>query len=130
MSTQQFQKDDIIVDYHGKYPTTTRVEEYLAEDGVSSEYVLVVAGPPKRIIDATNEVCEEHTSNRCLGRLANHVTQKTNNVEANMMSTEVTIYANEPPIRVAVFKARRVIQPFEHLRYDYGDKIAQEMLTN
>ena len=67
-----------------------------------------------------------------MGRLANHATQRKNNAdnrEANMKSTSILLDYTDPPVRIAVMKARRQIEPFEQLRFDYGDKTAQELFT-
>ena len=67
-----------------------------------------------------------------MGRLANHATQRRNNAdngEANMKSASILLDHTDPPLRVGVMKARRQIEPFEQLRFDYGDKTAQELFT-
>ena len=67
-----------------------------------------------------------------MGRLANHVTQRRNNAdnrEANMKTTSIILNNTDRPLRVAVMKARRQIEPFEQLRFDYGDKTAHELFT-
>ena len=91
-----------------------------------------VAGLPKRIIHASSEICVDHPQNLYMGCLANHATQRRNdadNREANMKSTSILLDRTEPPMRVAVMKARRQIEPFEQLRFDYGDRTAQELFT-
>ena len=67
-----------------------------------------------------------------MGRLVNHATQRRNNAdnrEANMNSTSILLDHTDLPLRVAVMKARRQIEPFEQLRFNYGDKTAQELFT-
>ena len=86
---QSFKKDDVLVDYHGKVVTYINADQYCLQPGVLSEYVLHIAGPPRRLIDASNEECPLHKWNVCLGRLANHATQKKN--EANMKMVEVVL---------------------------------------
>ena len=67
-----------------------------------------------------------------MGRLANHASQRKNNADnrdSNMKSTSILLDQTDPPMRVAVMKARRQIEPFEQLRFDYGDRTAQELFT-
>ena len=66
-----------------------------------------------------------------MGRLANHATQRRHNTdirEANMNSTSILLDYTDP-MRVAVMKTRRQIEPFEQLLFDYGDRTAQELFT-
>ena len=66
-----------------------------------------------------------------MGRLANHATRRRNNAgnrEGNMKSTCILLDHKDPPLRAAVMKARRQIEPFEQLRY-YGDKTVQTFFT-
>ena len=75
------------LNHHGKVVTNINADQYCLQLGVLSEYVLQVAGPPRPLIDASNEECPLHEWNVCLGRLANHATQRNN--EANMKKVEV-----------------------------------------
>ncbi|XP_063728660.1 histone-lysine N-methyltransferase set-1-like [Symsagittifera roscoffensis] len=130
VSTQAFQKDDIIMDYHGVAVTDKTYQDLIRNRSVPTEFVLEIGAPVKRFIDASSEVCVEHPTNRCLGRLANHSTLNSKkNLDANMKIIEVVLNAFDPPKRLAVFKARRNIEPFEQLRYDYGDKVARYMFN-
>lgn len=136
MAIQPFQKDDIVLDYHGKVVMGYRsVQQYAdAEPNVEWEYCFEVPSP-KRIIDASSTVCpiENHKGMRCLGRLVNHVTQRTRFVEANLKPVQVQLpyldQGKDQGTKYLVFKARRTINPFEQLRYDYNDKVAQTMFT-
>ena len=115
ISLQSFTKDDVLVEYHVKVVTNINADQYCLQPGVLSEYVLQIAGPPRRLIDASNEW------NVCLGSLANHSTQKKN--EVNMKMVEVVVSSIGE--RIVIIEARRDIAPFEQLRFDYGDKVAQ-----
>ena len=61
-----------------------------------------------------------------LGRLANHATQKNN--ETNMKMVEIVIFSLGE--RIVILKARRDIVPFEQLRFDYGEKVAQALFDD
>ena len=125
IALQSFKKEDELVDYHGKRVTNINADQYCLQPGVLSEYVLQVAGPPRSLIDASNEECSLRNWNVCLGRLANHATQKKN--EANMKMVEVVLSSISE--RIIILKARRDIAPFEQLRFDYGDKLLKRCLT-
>ena len=126
VSTQRIKKDDVVVDYHGKVITGVTHEEYCNNPAVLPEYCMEIPGPPRRIIDASNEICPDHPNNRCLGRFANHANKNNND---NVKATDVHLDKLEPPTRVVVLKARRGIEPFEQLRFDYGDNIARQLFT-
>ena len=131
VSLQRIRKNDIIMDYHGKVVTGITFEEYADESDVAHEYCIEVADYPKRIIDATSETCRDHPGNRCLGRLANHVTQGSKHSDSeNMKLADLLLDKLEPAVRVVVLKSRREIQPFEQLRYDYGDRLAKQLFTD
>ena len=118
------------MDYHGVAVTDKTYQDLIRNCSVPTEFVLEIGAPVKRFIDASSEVCVEHPTNRCLGRLANHSTLNSKkNLDANMKIIEVVLNAFDPPKRLAVFKARRNIEPFEQLRYDYGDKVARYMFN-
>ena len=118
------------MDYHGVAVTDKTYQDLIRNRSVPTEFVLEIGAPVKRFIDASSEVCVEHPTNRCLGRLANHSTLNSKkNLDANMKIIEVVLKAFDPPKRLAVFKARRNIEPFEQLRYDYGDKVARNMFN-
>ena len=84
------------------------------------------AGLRSRLIDAANEERPLHKWNVCLGRLANHATQKKN--EANMKMVEVVLSSIGE--RIVILKARRDIASFEQLCFDYGDKVAQALFDD
>ena len=118
------------MDYHGVAVTDKTYQDLIRNRSVPTEFVLEIGAPVKRFIDASSEVCVEHLTNRCLGRLANHSTLNSKkNLDANMKIIEVVLNAFDLPKRLAVFKARRNIEPFEQLRYDYGDKVARYMFN-
>ena len=114
---QSFKKDEVLVNYHGN------ANQYCLQPGVLSEYVLQIAGPPRRLIDALNEECPLRKWNVCLDRLANHATQKKN--EANMKMVE-NVHSSIGE-KIFILKVMRDISPFEQLRFDYGDKVAQAL---
>ena len=123
---QSFKKDDVLVYYHGKVVAIIKADQHCLQPGILSEYVLQSAGPPRRLIYASNEECLLHKWNVCLRRLANHAVQKKN--EANMKMVEVVVVSIGEI--VVILKARRYIVPFEQLRFDYGDKVAQALFDN
>ena len=75
-----------------------------------------VAGPPKRLMDTSNEVYPVYKWNVCLGRLANLATQKKD--EAKRKMTEVVLSGIGE--RIVILKARRDFVPFEQQRFDNG----------
>ena len=126
IALRSFKKDDVLVDYHSKVVTNINADQYCLQPGVLSEYILQIAGPPRRLIDASNEEYPLHNWNVCLGRLPNHATQKKN--EANMKMVEVVLSSIGE--RIVILKARRDIAPFEQLRFDYGDKATQVLFDD
>ena len=67
-----------------------------------------------------------------MGGLANHAKKRRSNAdnrEANMKSTSILLDHADPPLRVAVMKTRRQIEPFEQLRFEYGNKTVLELFT-
>lgn len=126
ISTQRIQKDDIICDYHGEVITGVTWREY-SEGIKDTSYCLEVPfGHTKRIINARSEICEAHRHNRCLGRFANH--SLAGNDTSNVKLANITIASTEES--VVVLKARRTIEPFEQLRFDYYDKSAHAMFKD
>ena len=63
VSLGKLEKDTIIVDYHGKVNTGQKFEKYVQQAEVTSEFVMEVAGPPKRNIDSSSEICVDHPTN-------------------------------------------------------------------
>jgi hypothetical protein len=128
VTTQRFQKNDLIMDYHGKIVENIKYAEYEKEVGPDAmNYVMdVMQGTNKRLIDASEEICPDHPTNFCLPRLANHVTQKDQNNLANLKPVEVVLHDKT---HVVVLRARFDIEPFVQLRYDYGDENARNAFT-
>ena len=81
------------------------------------EYCFDLPGPPRIIIDASAEECHLHPGMRCPGRLINHGDRS-----ANLKPKDITLRDVTPPQRVLVLKASRVIEPFEELLFNYGDR--------
>ena len=77
------------MDYYGKVVTNIEADHYCLQPEVLCEYVMQIAGPPRRLIDALNEDCPFHKWNVCLGRSANYATQKKN--DTNMKKVEVVL---------------------------------------
>ena len=123
---QSFKKDDVLIDYHGKVVTNINADQYCLQPGVLSEYVLQIAVPPRRLIDASNEMCPFHKWNVYLGHLENLATQKKNEVNLKMVEVVLSSIGE----RILILKARRDIVPFEQLCFDYGDKVAQSLFAN
>ena len=132
ISTQRIKKDDVVVDYHGKVITNTPFDQYCKQPAVLPEYCMEIPGPMKRIIDASNETCPHHAKNRCLGRFANHSFGSHSKMSQtqNMKTAEILLDKLEQnQTRVVVLKARRAIEPFEQLRFDYGDDRARKLFS-
>ena len=126
IALQSFKKDDVLMGYHGKVVTNINADQYCLQIGVLSKYVLQIAGPPRRLIDASNEGCPLHKWYICLGRLANHATQKKNEAKIKMVEVVLSSIGE----RKVILKARRDIAPFEQLRFDYGDEVAQALFDD
>ena len=54
IALQLFKKDDMLVNYHGKVVININADQYRLQTGVLSEYALQIAGPPRRLIGASN----------------------------------------------------------------------------
>ena len=129
-----FKKNDIVCDYHGKVTPNTNSKKYCDDNpDVDSTYVMGVTNPPKRVIDASSEICPVHPDSRtrCLGRLINHATEKIHQQACNLTARQIELstFRGTEWHHVAVLVARRDIQPLEQLRYDYGDERARRELT-
>ena len=135
VATQKFEKDDILMDYHGKteHPPNNIsffdfYKEYVKRTDVVQEYVLEVKGingiSTRRLVDATQDKCTKkyHASKRCPGRLTNHTNAENTADDANMKIDEIQVYTTTETH--VVFKARRAIEPFERLRWNYKDPLA------
>ena len=119
IATRVFQKNEVVIDYHGQVFLKTSMDEVSAIEGVKREFCLKVKGPGRRIINAAAETCPVHPDSRCMGRLANHSV-----LEANMKSTDNIVFADNNQCYV-VLRASKTINPFEHLMFDYEDSIAR-----
>ena len=82
---QSFKKKDVLFYYHRKRVTNIKAYQYCLQPGVLCEYVLQTAGPHMRLIDASKKDCTFHKWNVCLGRSANHATQKKSEANMNMV---------------------------------------------
>ena len=129
VTLQHIQKDDVIVDYHGMVVRGVPFETYILRPGVASEFCLEIDQHPKRIIDATAEKCAEHNDNRCLGRLVNHALRKKG-IAANMVMSDILLRDMTEKPQVAVLTARFDIEPFQQLRFDYGDSVARTLFKD
>ena len=119
IATRVFQKNEVVIDYHGQVFLKTSMDEVSAIEGVKREFCLEVKGPGRRIINASAETSPVHPDSRCMGRLANHSV-----LEANMKSTDVIVFADNNQ-RFVVLRASKTIHPFEQLMFDYEDPIAR-----
>lgn len=119
ISLQKIQKDDIIVDYHGKTIKNKNFDDYIKLSG-NSEYCLEIKDSQKRIIDATSAECPvaAHGSTRCLGRLGNHGRAKKG--KANMVFVNIHLKDMPEAPHTVVLKATKSIDPFTHLLVDYN----------
>ena len=125
--TKIFEKQEVLVDYHGVVENTS-YKEYMARgenNGVKikSEFVMCVYGPGKRLVDASSEKCtvEDHEHFRCQGRLVNHSSSK----RANALSKDVLVRLEDREKRHVVLVAKKKINPFDQVLYDYGDPDAR-----
>ena len=119
VATRVFQKNEVVIDYHGQVFLKTSMDEVSAIEGVKREFCLEVKGPGRRIINASAETCPVHPDSRCMGRLANHSV-----LEANMKSTDVIVFADNNQ-RYVVLRASKTVHPFEQLMFDYEDPVAR-----
>lgn len=129
VSTQHISKDDIVADYCGVEISGKTGEEYFKETG-RKEYVFTISR--KKHIDATDDHCEMHEGFQCLGRLLNHKTMvgdpaRTVNITPRVISFNASSPFGEK--EKLFFVASRDIEPFEQLRYDYGDVTARDLFT-
>ena len=83
---------------------------------MTNEFCFELPGPPKKIVDAGAEDCPLHPRTRCPGRLMNHAEKG-----ANLKPKDIKLRLLDPQQRVLVFVARRQIEPFEELLFNYGD---------
>ena len=124
IATQKFSKDDILMDYHDEVYLNMSLSQVLEKEGVEQEFVLKVkSGASRRIIDASKEICPLQPNIRCPRRLANHSQLKSNG--ANMKPTVIELFQNGK--KIVVFRATSDILPFEQLRFDYNDPIANQL---
>ena len=86
VATRAFQKNEVVIDYHGQVFLKTSMDKVSAIEGVKQEFCLEIKGPGRRVINASAETCPVHPDSRCMGRLANHSV-----LEANMKSTDVIV---------------------------------------
>jgi len=124
ITLQRIQKDDILCDYHGDIIKNCNFAEYLEATDDISYCLEVPTGPHKRIINAKTEDCKDHPNVRCLGRLVNHALDKR--IASNIKPVDIGVFMTGE--RAILLKARRVIEPFEQLRFDYKDKNARQTL--
>jgi hypothetical protein len=127
ISLQYFKKNDIILDYHGETVRNIPFNTYIDNDEVNPEYCIETFHSNKRIIDATSEGCVIHRERKCYGRLANHAHNK-NAYDCNMKLVDVKLTLKGLDVNSHVLLvAKRNIQPFEELRFDYGDPVAHRL---
>jgi hypothetical protein len=130
ISLQHFEKNDIIIDYHGKIIRAVPFEIYTQNEDVNSEYCIETFHANKRIIDATSENCVIHNKRKCLGRLANHArVRNKNDCNLKIVDVKLTI-TNVTADSYVMLVATRNIAPFEELRFDYGDPVAYQLFDD
>lgn len=127
ITLQRIQKDDIICDYHGDIIKDCNFTDFLETTDDISYCLEVPTGPYKRIINAHKEICEAHPNVRCLGRLVNHALDRR--VTSNIKPVDIGIFSYNGE-RAILLKARRIIEPFEQLRFDYKDKNARKTMLD
>ena len=131
-----FERNDIIVDYHGlDIDSNLSVAEYVWGNELErkSEYIVEVQSYKRKLIDASSDICPQHGSHRCLGRLCNYAYSKE--LKCNMQLTEI-ICSTFPrpdnpkePRRISVLVATQYIPPFTQLFWDYKDVEARRMFA-
>jgi hypothetical protein len=132
MSMQYFEKNDIVLDYHGKVIRNIPFNVYTQNENVIPEYCIETFHANKRIIDATAEKCPIHTDPaskltiRCLGRLANHSRIRTETCNMKLVDVKLSLKGIDTDSHVMLIATRK-IQPFEELRFDYGDSTAHRL---
>ena len=125
VALQHIKKHDVIVDYHGLEVRGVSMEEHLATHPGSVEtFCVEVKQHPRRIVDASAEICTKHgDGRRCLVRLSNHAEI---NHGANMALFDI-----ELPLegRALVLVAKVDIEPFQQLFWDYKDQRARDLYS-
>ncbi len=117
ISTREFGKGDIILDYHARQIPEHEGESLLiSEDDSDRRSDYIFFGPRGFCLDGSAECCPCHPQTRTLGRLMNYVEKSTPECYV------VPGYFAYNKARKILFVASRDIQPLEELRFDYGDK--------
>lgn len=139
ISTTAFLAGDIIMDYHGTVVHNETYDSYIRKitpEGTEAPSEFVLEIPHRRaVIDATSEICPDHPTMRCLGRLSNHGAKRAkrkNFCNMKLADIELDNLPKNPDgkfRRVILFVARRNIAALEQLRWDYDDKNAQQLFT-
>lgn len=137
IATEAFKKNEIVLDYHGVIVETRQnAFDYCDADPAKRilEYIVEVAGPNKRLVDASSEQCPVHgEGTRCLGRLCNHaqatLTNGKYNYQCNLKLMEVNLdlltESDKCTSTVFLLIAKHDIPAMSQLRWDYLDKEAR-----
>lgn len=123
VTTQNFQKNDIIVDYHARVISKDTMKQILNDD--RSRYLF--CSPGGLFWDGSSESCICHPQSRLLGRLANFADAKNTmvcNVKPQLFEFKPL---KSPVFRTILLVATRDIEPFEEIRFDYGDNTCVEL---
>lgn len=143
IATMQFMANDVVMDYHGQIshvPFATYISQPRPDGKIPKEEFCLVIMNKRTLIDATSENCPDHPNKRCLGRLSNHANKKPvkQTRKRKLICNLKPLYIELDQLpkvdgkfqKVVLFVARRNIQLFEQLRWDYEDKNAQTQLLN
>ena len=138
ITLKPFQRNEIIVDYHGLdiLDSQLSVADYVSGNPAErkSEFIVEVQTYKRKLIDASSDICPTHGAHRCLGRLCNYAHSK--DLKCNMQLTEIICplfprpdSPTKEPIRISVLVATQYIAPFTQLFWDYKDIEAREMFA-
>ena len=134
-----FTKGEIVVDYHAKEISTQEAEAIMNTDDDEdrrSDYLFVIPGHGM-VLDGSSETCVCHPHSIVLGRLLNFATSssKSCNISPHIMTFPVPTEQGKRNrdsnklFRVMVFCARRDIETFEEIRFDYGDETCLKLFS-
>ena len=139
ITLKPFQRNEIIVDYHGLdiLDSQLSVADYVSGNPAErkSEFIVEVQTYKRKLIDASSDICPTHGNHRCLGRLLNYAHSK--DLKCNMQLKEIICPmfprpgspTGKDPTRISVLVATQPIAPFTQLFFDYKDIEAREMFA-
>ena len=145
VTTAFISASSVICDYHqtaARSWTKKEANAEIAKDIDNNEnsnlgnYVIFAKFGPE-VYNATREYCDCHPDIRTFGRLFNWASTSDELNRCNAAINHYTLYdidgprgSNGPKYKGAMLCATRDIQPFEELRWDYGDKVCRKYFTD